>query len=253
MNGIDRWTEYRESGDLELRNRLVEENLALVHHLAHKLLSVGRRDDELDELLSAGSIGLIQAVESFDPRQGACFSTFAALRIRGAMIDARRREDHVSRTVRRKQRDLTVARDALTARLGRPPRETEVAGQLGTTVETVRQWELDSRAGELLSMDAPTGGDPDRLPPVEALLTDDDGTGVECAIDTRRRAAAVRAALDTLNPQEKTVLGLYYFEELKLREIADVLGVTESRISQVRTRALARLRASMAPAPALAG
>lgn len=253
MNGIDRWQQYRESGDLDIRDRLIEENIALVHHIARALAPHAARGSELDELVSAGSLGLIQAVQCYDPSQGASFSTFAAIRIRGAMIDARRQDDHAPRSLRRKQRDLTVARDALTGRLGRAPRDTEVAGQLGTTVETVRQWELDARAGDLVSIDAPVQNDSDRLPPVETFLTGDDGTAVVNDLDRRERAAAVRRALETLKPQEKTVLGLYYFEELKLRQIAEVLGVTESRVSQVRTRALARLRDSMAPPQAMAG
>jgi RNA polymerase sigma factor for flagellar operon FliA len=240
------WNRYHEARDVELRNRIVEENLRLVHHVARQVLGYGTGHGDLDELVSAGTMGLIEAVENFDPERGLAFSTFAAPRIRGAILDDHRRRDHVPRSVRRKQRDLKRARDRVSEEHGRPARNEEVAEELGVDLETVWQWDLDTRSASWVSLDRPLNEDDGRSATAEEVVAGDEGTGVEDELTRGQELDIVRAALDDLGEQQRTVLALYYFEELKLHQIASILGVTESRISQVRSKALGVLRERLA-------
>lgn len=242
------WTR-RAAGDQAARDQLVRENLGLVYHVAQRVARTLRVRAELADLVSAGTLGLMQAVDAFDPARGRAFSTFAARRIRGAMLDEVRALDHAPRSVRRKARLTAGARDALARAHGRAPTSGEVAAQLGVDAPTLRQWETAAQAAHLVPLDAPRGvplgGAQRGAPLAEALAADDDGAGVEDRLSREQEAASLRAALLRLPEQQRTVLALYYFEELTLLEIATVIGRTESRVSQIRTKALATLRAAL--------
>lgn len=232
--------------DSSLRDELLTRNLPLVHHVARQLARNGRADLDFDDLVSAGTIGLINAVDNFDPGRGLAFSTFAAPRIRGAILDDLRRRDHVPRSVRRKQRDLARARESLTASLGRQPTEGEMAEELGVDVDTVWRWRREAEYAARLSLDQPV----DRASgagatPEELLAAGGDGPDVDAGLNHLEEVARLRDEVLNLKDQERLVLSLYYFEELKLHEIASVLGVTESRVSQIRSKAVANLRARM--------
>src|SRR3954454_14971462 len=128
------------SGDDTARDVILSENLNLVHHVARQLSRSLAVEADFDELVSAGTIGLMTAVKAFDPRRGLAFSTFAVPRIRGSILDELRRQDHVPRSVRRKARDISRAREHLMRELGRMPEDPELALQLGTDVQTLRRW-----------------------------------------------------------------------------------------------------------------
>jgi RNA polymerase sigma factor FliA len=241
------WNRYAR-GDNAARDALVHEHLGLVHHVARQL---GRRlpaETELDELVSAGTIGLINAMSNFDVARGLSFSTFAVPRIRGAILDELRRQDHVPRSVRRRARDLHTAREALARRLGRSATDAELAAQLGVTADMLRRWERDIEGSVKVPIDRSRaqqeGSRRGRV--VVELLSDGDHSSVDERLTREQEVARVRVALEELKEQERTVLALYYFEELSLTEIADVLGLSACRISQVRTAALAKLRTSLA-------
>src|SRR3954464_14771970 len=131
------------AGDNSARDALLRENLNLVHHVARQLSKSLAVEADFDELVSAGTIGLMTAVKSFDARRGLAFSTFAVPRIRGSILDELRRQDHVPRSVRRKARDISAARQSLAAKLCRQPEDTEVADALGVDVQTLWKWESD--------------------------------------------------------------------------------------------------------------
>ncbi len=229
-----------------LREEFLERNLPLVHHVARQLVRSSRLEVEFDDLLSAGTLGLISAVDHFDASRGLAFSTFATPRIRGAILDDLRRRDHVPRSVRRKQRDLTRARDALATRLGRQPTDAEVAEELGVAIERLWQWRQEVEHAARMSLDHPVDRSATSGTPVEELLAGDPETeAVEAGIAHREEVARLRDEILNLHEQERLVISLYYFEELKLHEIAAVLGVTESRVSQIRSKAVANLRALM--------
>lgn len=231
------------AGDASARDSLLTENLSLVHHVARQL---GRRlSDEVDhdELVSAGILGLMSAMGAFDPDRGLAFSTFAVPRIRGAILDELRRQDHVPRSVRRKTRDIEAARHALAARLCRPPDDDELAGELGVSRDTLWKWQADVESAVRLPLDRPARTSSDIAPAsLHDLLHTEPSDGVDEQIGREEEIALLRKAILDLREQERTVLGLYYFEGLKIHEIAQLLGVTDSRVSQVRSKALSRLR-----------
>lgn len=244
MHAASLW-DRKSNGDEIARQQLLNENLGLVHYIAREL-SRGRRNEiELDELLSAGALGLTAAVDTFEPARGLAFSTFATPRIRGAILDELRRQDHVPRSVRRKTRDLRAATDALT-RDGRTPTAPELAQTVGVDVETLWRWQTDVEGAVRLSLDGTTSGEDGEASPAEVLggATDE---SIEDEITHSQEVDVLKQALQSLKEQERIVMSLYYYEDLKLHEIAVALGVSESRVSQIRTKALATLRGKMAP------
>jgi RNA polymerase sigma factor FliA len=234
--------------DPQERHRRIESHLGLVHHVARGIYHTCALDVDYDELVSAGTIGLMQALDTFNPAKGAAFSTFAAPRIRGAIQDELRRMDHAPRSVRRKARDIARAREQLTKVLGRAPEEKEIAEHLGVPLETFHRWQMDAEVASPVSMFGSTESDPNKpkLSPADVLSSEDD-FAIEDRLNGSEEAEHLRDAILGLKEQERVVLALYYYEELKLHEIATVLGLTESRVSQIRSKALSRLREKLAP------
>jgi RNA polymerase sigma factor for flagellar operon FliA len=185
------------------------------------------------------------ALTSFDPSRKIAFSTFAVPRIRGAILDELRRQDHVPRSVRRKTREIQAARSSLCAKLCRAPEDNEVALQLGVDVQTLWKWQSDVAGAVRVQIDRPASEDGESPSPVLEFLHTDVENGIDEQMSREEEVAMLREAITKLKEQERTVLGLYYFEELKLRDIADILQLTESRVSQIRLKALARLRETM--------
>jgi RNA polymerase sigma factor FliA len=234
------------TGDNSARDALLIENLNLVHHVARQLSKSLAVEADFDELVSAGTIGLMTAVKSFDARRGLAFSTFAVPRIRGSILDELRRQDHVPRSVRRKARDISRAREQLMRQHGRKPEDPELALQLGTDVQTLWRWQSEVEGSVHLSLSSPAGdGDASVPSRVEFLRNDEEGADERLSRESE--VVKLREAILRLNDQERTVLSLYYFEELKSADIAEVLGISESRVSQIRSKALARLRSELAP------
>lgn len=224
---------------------LVAEHLGLVYHVARQLCRSRQMDVELDELVSAGTIGLIEAFNNFDVSRGLAFSTFAAPRIRGAMLDELRRQDHVPRSVRRRARELNAATESLTNALGRAPDQSQLADAMGVDLPTLFRWQSESDQGRFIPLERTAEGTPtgSRIP-MEHLIASD-GEAVDDRLTTDQEVARLRDSLMELPEQERNVLSLYYFEELKLAEIAQIIGVSESRVSQIRAKAIGRLRMSL--------
>lgn len=223
-------------------DELVSENLGLVYDLARKMSRFGGSGPERDDLVSAGVQGLIQAANAFDPGRGLAFSTLAVTRIRGAMLDELRRWDQTPRSVRKKERELKSTETELIASLGRRPSHDELAYALGIAVEELHDWYLDMTVHEPESLDRGVGSrdEPGRRSNAETVPDPDQG-----AFEALGKAESVEVlaeCLQQLPERDRQVLALYYYEELRLREIAQLMGVTESRISQIRHAALKTLR-----------
>ena len=225
--------------DDSARDGVLRQHLGLVYHVAQQLARARANDVELDDLVSAGTLGLIDAFEHFDAGRGLAFSTFAAPRIRGAMLDELRRIDRVPRSVRRKTRQIDGASAALSGALGREPGHVELAERLGIDLETLWRWQTERESTQLMSIDrtSPDGGRPGG-----EWLAGTTGEEVDDALTLEQESTLLRDALLELPEQERTVLSLYYFEELKLNDIARILEVSESRVSQIRSKAIQRLR-----------
>ncbi len=239
-------------GDVAAREQLLAEHLNLVHHVARQIFRRLSTDVELDELVSAGTMGLIDALERFDPSRGLAFSTFAVPRVRGAMLDELRRLDHVPSSMRRRTRALATARESLRAQLGREPSGEETADHLGVDLPTLWRMEAEAEGTMRVALEHPQYEDEGGGVSAE-LFSDDEAPTVEDEITRDQEAALLRDAILRLSQQERTVLTLSYFEELKLQEIAVVLQVTESRVSQIRQKAVSKLRAELAPLRSLVG
>lgn len=245
MNNKALWTRFF-NGDADARQELLTEQLALVHFVAGQVARGLGVDVEFDELVSAGTIGLIGALENFEPERGLAFSTFATPRIRGAILDELRRQDHVPRSVRRKARAIAGAREDLARTIAGPPSDRAVAEHLGVDLQTLWDWQADIEHAVRVPLDD-DGTDQDGAPSPAMPLT----TGTEDEVEERltgaQEAHHLREALANMKEQERVVLSLYYFEDLKLHEIATILELTESRVSQIRSKALANLRKALAP------
>ncbi len=241
-----RQTVANHGASAETRQQILGEHLGLVYHVARQLCRAKQMDVELDELVSAGTIGLIEAFNNFDAARGLAFSTFAAPRIRGAMLDELRRQDHVPRSVRRRARELNSATEQLTRELGQTPDQHQIASRMGIDLPTLFRWQSEGDNSRFIPLERTVEGAPSgsRIP-LEHLIS-----STEVEIDERltltQEVSRLRDALVALPEQERNVLTLYYFEELKLHEIAALLSVSESRVSQIRAKAITRLRKQLA-------
>ena len=227
------------------RQTLMAENIGLVYYVARQISRGGRGEIELDDLVSAGAIGLTEAVDSFDPSRGLAFSTFATPRIRGAILDELRRQDHVPRSVRRKTRDLKAAADALNT-AEHEATDAEIAAHLNVDIDTVRRWQLDVEGAVQVSLDASSSQADDDAPSHAEILAGTTDESIEDEVSHQQEVDVLARSLQHLSEQERLVITLYYYEDLKLHEIAIALGVSESRVSQIRTKALGKLRGEMA-------
>jgi RNA polymerase sigma factor for flagellar operon FliA len=207
---------------------------------------------EIDDLVSAGALGLVRALESFDLSRGFAFSTYAVRRIRGAILDDLRGRDWTPRSVRVKRRRMAAATAALEAKLGRAPEAREIAAVLDIDVETYWDWRASVDGGVMVSFDTVSSNSQRHTPNLAETLNDPEGPLPGHELAQFEQAAGLREAIGQLRDKERTVLALYYYEELNLRQIAEILHVSESRISQIRTQALRRLHDLLADDQAVA-
>jgi RNA polymerase sigma factor for flagellar operon FliA len=235
------------AGDPGAREQLLEAHLGLVRHVARQLARTLAARAELDELVSAGTIGLMAAVDAFDPGRGVAFSSFAAPRIRGAILDELRRQDHLPRSLRRKARALAQARERASRATGRPASAAEIAGLVGVDHDTLLRWQADAEGARHVSLDGASGDPKAGGRALADVLADGGREAVDERVEREEEVAVLQTAILALPERERVLLSLYYFEELKLHEIAEILGLTESRVSQLRARALSSLRRTLRP------
>jgi RNA polymerase sigma factor FliA len=242
-----RWPEVDVTAqqDPQQVEALIAAYAPVVKYLAHRLACRLPASIGVDDLISAGVLGLLDAIEKYDPERQNLFKTYAECRIRGAMLDYVRECDWVPRSVREKEHALTQAYAAIERQQGRPANDEEVAAWLGLDLDTFDHWLTDVRGVSVVSLDKPLAHEAEGSPVTALAQLAKEAPGpYECA-EREELKAHLAAAIDALPQQEKVVLSLYYFEELTMREIGAVLGVTESRISQIRTTAILHLRATL--------
>lgn len=235
IDGADQqlWSAYRAAPTAELRHRLVIQYSPLVKYVAGRVRTHLPATVESADLVSEGVIGLMDAIEKFDPERGWEFPTYAVPRIRGAIIDSIRAADWVPRSVRTKLRAVDAARTALQQQLGRSPEPEEVAAEAGLTLAELRA--LLERPTHV----ANAGDD-------ELAEVDDAGPSLDEAFEDEATRETLKAAVRRLPERDQVIVALYFFEGFTLSEIGQVLDVTESRVSQLRSRALKALRVELA-------
>ena len=241
------WHEFRRTGDKELRDRLILSYAPLVRYVAGRLGSGLPAHVDEGDLVSYGLLGLINAIERYDPTRDIKFETYAIVRIKGAIIDELRALDWVPRSVRSRAREIERAIAELESKLGRAPNDDEIAARIGISVDELAESLTDISRSSIAALDElwAVSGEGDQ---VSLLDTIEDTSGAQPAeaLDETDLRETLADAIARLPEREKLVITLYYYEELTLREIGEVLGVTESRISQLHTKAVLRLKSRLA-------
>lgn len=232
-DAVQLWQAFAATGDVEARNRLVLRYSPLVKYVVGRVRSGIPASVESADLLSDGFIGLMDAVAKFQPERGLRFQTYAVPRIRGAILDGMRKVDWVPRGVRSEMRGIERAQVALQHRLGRAPTAAEIADELGITVAELQA--LHSKAARVGVGHLDEAGETEQALP----------SAVDIDIEAGEVRSALVGAIRRLPERDQVLMTLYYFEGLTLSEIGQVLGVTESRVSQLHSRCTSTLRAQL--------
>ena len=219
---------------------LIAENIELVKRIAYHLIARLPANTEIEDLMQSGMMGLLEAARNYDASRGASFATFAGFRIRGAMLDEVRRHDWTPRSVHRKQREVSQAIRELEVELGRQPKGSEIASHMEITLDDYHKILRDSAGCSLFSLSDAL----DETKPMRQLASED-GADPDALFTEGQIREEVAQAIAGLPEKEQMVLSLYYERELNLKEIGEVLGVTESRVCQIHGQAMARLRANV--------
>ncbi len=228
------------------RQQWIQQYAPLVKRIAHHIMAKLPASVEVDDIIQAGMMGLMDAVGRYEETQGAQFETYAAQRIRGAMLDELRSCDWLPRGIRKNMRTIEKAMHALEQRLGRQPSEQEIANHMALPLADYQQMLQEARGHQLVYYEDYSEGDDE--PFLDRHAGHAHPSPLEGLVEESMRERLVEA-IEELPEREKTMMGLYYEQDLNLREIGEVMGVSESRICQIHTQAIARLRSMLREEP----
>jgi RNA polymerase sigma factor for flagellar operon FliA len=249
------WESFCATGDETAREQLILNYSPLVKFVAGRVATNLPHTVENADLISYGMFGLIDAIEKFEPGRGIKFETYAISRIRGAIIDELRSLDWVPRSVRARARDIERAIVALEGRLMRTPEDFEVADELGITLKELHDAYSKLSYTSVVSFEDlwSVGVDREDRPDAETVIKDENAENPVEKFEAEEMKTILAEAIERLSDRERTVIALYYYEGLSLKEIGQILGVTESRVSQMHTKAVLRLRARLHAAQGMLG
>jgi RNA polymerase sigma factor for flagellar operon FliA len=240
------WIEYRGKRDPKIREIFVKQYAPLVKYVAGKVAVGMPHNVEFDDLVGFGVFGLLDAIDKFDPDKGVKFKTYAVTRIRGAIFDELRSIDWVPRSVRQKTKEVEEAIGALEAQLGRTATDQEIAESLGWDEQEFAKTMIKISSTSILSLnDVWFSGDESDKVTIEASIESPSSLNPDIIVEKDEVRRVIISAINELPDKEKKILVLYYYEDLTLKEIGQVLEVTESRVSQLHTKAIMRLRAKL--------
>jgi RNA polymerase sigma factor for flagellar operon FliA len=234
---------YTAKGQLN-RNDLIRQYQPLVRRLAHHMMAKLPANVQVDDLIQVGLIGLSEALARYEAAQGVQFETFATQRIRGAMLDELRDNDWMSRGSRKSQKEIEQAMRRLEHQLGRTPLESEIAAEMGMSLNDYQSLLGKVRGTQLVYIEDMTRSDDDENSFLDHHISDTEADPVNMLRDQRLRQALI-AAIKNLPEREQFIMSMYYEKDMNLKEIAAVLDVTESRVCQLHSQSIARLRAKM--------
>ena len=247
MNETERnklWEKYMKTKAPELREKLILEYANVVNLVAGRLSIYLGYAVEYDDLVGYGIFGLIDAIDKFDLEKGVKFETYASLRIRGAILDQIRKMDWIPRSLRQKQKRIDAAMAKIESETGHIASDEELAKELGITIDELTDWQGKMKASNLISLDEYTeAGSEVKMESVGNSHFDQP----EDAVEKEERKKMMVKAIDSLTEKERSVVVLYYYEEMTLEEISLTLEVSESRVSQLHTRALQKMKAKLGP------
>lgn len=238
------WTEYDKSRTPELREKIILEYAPLVKLVAGRLSMYLGYNVEYDDLVSYGIFGLIDAIDKYDYAKEVKFETYASLRIRGAILDQIRKMDWIPRTIRQKQKRIDAVCKDIETRLGRSATDEEIASELGISDDEYLEWQSQMKITNVVSLNEymEQGAE---VPAEGNQFTTSRFDSPEENIEKEELKKVLEESLEQLTEKEKKVILLYYYEDLTLKEISNVLEVSESRISQLHTRALQKMKSKM--------
>ncbi len=242
----DLWIEFKKTKSTQLRDAFIRQYMPLVKYVAGKVAVNMPNSVEFDDLVGFGQFGLLDAINKFDPDKKVKFKTYAVTRIRGAIFDELRQLDWVPRSVRQKSREIEDTIVGLEAKLGRPASDEEVAGAMGLTLEGFNSTVLKVSGTSVLSLNDVwySGESSDRMS-IGDSIESPTSLNPDVIVEREEIKRVIMEAINELPEKEKMVLVLYYHEDLTFKEIGQVLQVSESRISQLHTKANMRLRAKL--------
>ncbi len=242
---FDKWISWKEEGNKQAENELIEQFLPLVNKVANRLAIGLPNNVDKDDLISYGRFGLLDALNKFDHTRGLQFETYAMWRIRGAMIDGLRETDWIPRTVRDKAKKIEEAYSVLEQRLLRTPTDQEVCEYLGISEKELQQVIYDTSLASMVSIDEAVGEEDEQKTERHSYIIDEITPRPEKVAEASSLKEVLTQAIDKLPEKERLVISLFYFEELTLSEIAEVMSLSPSRISQLHSKAVFRLRSSL--------
>lgn len=248
MSNVDTlWKQYRETGSKVTKDKLLAEYAGLVKYIADRIAYSLPRSIDKQDLVSCGIFGLIKSVETFDPNLEIKFETFATHKIRGAILDELRAFDWVPRSVRQKSKLVQKAYSELEDKLGRVPYDDEVCEHLGIEMEEFERLLADSAPANVFSLDETFGNDDGDSKEMSIMETIEDKNSDNPLqkLGYEEMKKILKEAIMTLPEKEKLVIALYHFEELTLKEIGAVLDITESRVSQIHSKVMLKLRTKL--------
>ncbi len=239
----DVWRGYKRTGDQILRNQLIERYLPLVRYISERLLMSLPKSIELDDLHSAGIFGLMDAIDGFDLDRGIKFKTYCTTRIRGSILDELRSQDWVPRLVRLKAHQISRAEQQLEVELGRSPTAFEMAKKLGVSLDEFGDMKEASSARTIYSLSEKweERDDEDSLRKIEVI---EDKSAAD-PVENLNQKDILHAITRTLSRKEKLIVIMYYYEGLTMREIGDILSLTESRVCQIHSNVMSKLKVQL--------